>query len=283
MDNRVPIVILIVYWIFVLKVGPKLMENRKPFQIKDIMLVYNFIQVVYSSALIWYGFQIENAFEWLKNFGCIPDKHYEPTYDITRMTYNCSWLYFFNKIVELLDTVRINLDFIDLIVSSFFYLFQVFFVLRKKQSHVSFLHVYHHSNMGMSSMNIIKDGPNNRALSLISVLSTFVFTKYGHAEQGILIGFLNSIVHIIMYSYYFLAALGPSVQKYLFWKRYVTKLQLLQFMMVITYFISLTLRGCKIHNVVTVYCILNGCLFWWLFFRFYKNAYYNSKAAKKLE
>jgi len=37
------------------------------------------------------------------------------------------WLYYMAKIVELLDTV--------------------FFVLRKKQSQVSFLHVYHHTLM----------------------------------------------------------------------------------------------------------------------------------------
>ena len=45
-------------------------------------------------------------------------------------------------------------------------------------------------------------------------------------EQGVLIGFLNSFVHVIMYSYYLLAALGPQVQKYLWWKKYITKLQL---------------------------------------------------------
>ena len=37
---------------------------------------------------------------------------------------------------------------------------------------------------------------------------------------------INCFVHIIMYSYYFLAGLGPSVQKYLWWKKYVTVLQL---------------------------------------------------------
>ena len=36
---------------------------------------------------------------------------------------------------------------------------------------------------------------------------------------------INASVHVIMYSYYFLAALGPHMQKYLWWKRYLTKLQ----------------------------------------------------------
>ena len=41
-------------------------------------------------------------------------------------------------------------------------------------------------------------------------------------------GMLNSLVHVIMYSYYFLAALGPSLQPYLWWKRYLTTFQMIQ-------------------------------------------------------
>lgn len=40
------------------------------------------------------------------------------------------------------------------------------------------------------------------------------------------IGLLNTFVHIIMYSYYGLAAIGPHMQKYLWWKKYLTSLQL---------------------------------------------------------
>jgi len=37
---------------------------------------------------------------------------------------------------------------------------------------------------------------------------------------------VNSFIHTLMYVYYGLAAIGPSMQKYLWWKRYMTKLQL---------------------------------------------------------
>ena len=37
---------------------------------------------------------------------------------------------------------------------------------------------------------------------------------------------INCFVHIWMYMYYGLAALGPEVQKYLWWKKYITKMQL---------------------------------------------------------
>lgn len=45
-------------------------------------------------------------------------------------------------------------------------------------------------------------------------------------EQGVLIGFLNSLVHAVMYTYYLIAALGPKYQKYLWWKKYMTWIQL---------------------------------------------------------
>ena len=37
---------------------------------------------------------------------------------------------------------------------------------------------------------------------------------------------LNSFIHTIMYSYYGLSALGPAVQKHLWWKKYLTQMQL---------------------------------------------------------
>lgn len=37
---------------------------------------------------------------------------------------------------------------------------------------------------------------------------------------------LNCIVHVIMYTYYGLTALGPKYQKYLWWKKHLTTIQL---------------------------------------------------------
>ena len=36
----------------------------------------------------------------------------------------------------------------------------------------------------------------------------------------------NAFIHIIMYGYYGLSALGPEYQKYLWWKKYLTQMQL---------------------------------------------------------
>lgn len=84
----------------------------------------------------------------------------------------------------------------------------IFFIMRKKFGQISFLHVYHHATM---------------------IFNWWAGVKYVAGGQAFFIGMLNSFVHVFMYLYYALAVLGPSVQKYLWWKRYLTVLQLAQF------------------------------------------------------
>lgn len=51
----------------------------------------------------------------------------------------------------------------------------------------------------------------------------FVFFLGGH---GTLLGVINSFIHVIMYVYYMLSAMGPQMQKYLWWKKYLTVMQI---------------------------------------------------------
>lgn len=51
-------------------------------------------------------------------------------------------------------------------------------------------------------------------------------TKYYPGGHGTFIGVINSFVHIVMYFYYMLAAMGPEFQKYLWWKHWITNLQM---------------------------------------------------------
>ena len=37
---------------------------------------------------------------------------------------------------------------------------------------------------------------------------------------------VNSFVHVVMYLYYTLSACGPRIRKYLYWKKYLTMLQM---------------------------------------------------------
>lgn len=51
-------------------------------------------------------------------------------------------------------------------------------------------------------------------------------TKYFPGGHGTFIGWINSMVHVVMYTYYFLSAFGPEVKKYLWWKKYITNMQM---------------------------------------------------------
>ena len=62
------------------------------------------------------------------------------------------------------------------------------------------------------------------------MLHFFRFVPGGHESLGAL---LNTFVHIVMYTYYALAALGPHMQPYLWWKRHLTKMQMVQFSVVV--------------------------------------------------
>ncbi|CAG4986868.1 unnamed protein product [Parnassius apollo] len=80
----------------------------------------------------------------------------------------------------------------------------IFFVLRKNFRQVTFLHVYHHSLM---------------------MWSTWIALKYEPSYNVIFLGTINSSIHIIMYGYYALSAF-PDLNKYLWWKKYITLMQI---------------------------------------------------------
>lgn len=44
--------ILTVYLLFVLKLGPKMMKNREPLNIKRIIMVYNLTQTMYNFYIV---------------------------------------------------------------------------------------------------------------------------------------------------------------------------------------------------------------------------------------
>lgn len=44
--------------------------------------------------------------------------------------------------------------------------------------------------------------------------------------HGTFSNLINNMVHVIMYTYYMVAAMGPEYQKYLWWKKHLTTIQL---------------------------------------------------------
>lgn len=116
------------------------------------------------------------------------------------------YIYHIIKIVDLLDTVRFLQTFLIYIFDSNFIL-QVFFVLRKKQNQVTFLHVYHHFGM---------------------VALSFLGCKFVPGGHSIFMGYINSIVHVVMYFYYLLTAYDKKFKKHIWFKRKITEMQLVR-------------------------------------------------------
>ncbi|XP_072758382.1 very long chain fatty acid elongase 7-like isoform X1 [Anoplolepis gracilipes] len=226
--------IISTYLIFVLKVGPKMMEKKPPFQLKTVIILYNAFQVLFNTWLTYLIFSFIIKYKHLYfpygcNFYSLHDAEAKRTQLVLLQG---GYWYFFAKVIELLDTV--------------------FFVLRKKQYQVTFLHVYHHTLMATFSWCCLK-------LLL--------------GEQAIVVGFLNSIVHVILYIYYFIAALGSKYRKYLWWKKYMTLIQLLQFALMLVYLMLTLAMNCQSSKILTYFFTMNVIIFIYLFSDFYRKSY----------
>ena len=130
-----------------------------------------------------------------------------------------------------------------------------FFVARKKTKQITFLHVYHHAIMPVYS---------------------FIQCRWLPGGQEAFGAFINSFVHIVMYTYYLLSAFGPKMQPYLCWKKYLTGLQLAQFCICIirSLMVATGIVECGypwIHCLVTLVFIEIPFLV--LFLNFYRKAY----------
>ncbi|XP_064482460.1 very long chain fatty acid elongase AAEL008004-like [Ornithodoros turicata] len=219
-------------YLYIVKIGgPRWMMNRKPFQnLKPVIMAYNFAMVVTNS--IFFVLYLRHSYlGGGYNLFCQGVTYSRD--DNTMALLNLTWWYIFVRIADFFDTI--------------------FFLLRKKFSHITVLHVVHHT---------------------LVVFSGWLWITFGCDGQVLLGICFNSFIHIIMYSYYFLAALGPSVQKYLWWKKYLTRLQILQFI-ILTIHVSIPMfYDCGYPMILTMLATAQGMLGLVLFINFYINAYY---------
>uniref|UniRef100_A0A1B6CHU4 Elongation of very long chain fatty acids protein n=1 Tax=Clastoptera arizonana TaxID=38151 RepID=A0A1B6CHU4_9HEMI len=231
MSNPCTIVSLLLAYLFiVLKFGPDNMKSRPAYNIKYIVMAYNVMQIYINTNIFLKMFTTPGSLEYFSKHSCHPLR---PDLNPVRSAImEAMHIYFVTKVLDLSDTI--------------------FFVLKKKQSHVTFLHVYHHTLMP---------------------IAVWTYIKYYREEDGVVVGFLNSFVHIVMYTYYFLAGLGPEVQKYLWWKKYITKLQLIQFGLVITWMCTMFVLNCHLSRFIFYLAVGNSFVFIYLFTDFYIKAY----------
>lgn len=135
----------------------------------------------------------------------------------------------------------------------------VLFLLRKNQRQVTFLHVYHHTTMP---------------------IFWWIGAKWVPGGQPFFGVMLNSAVHVVMYSYYGLSALGPHMRKYLWWKKYITKLQLAQFVIAIFHTAQSLYIDCPAPKWMHWALIGYAASLIVLFLNFYVHTYLSGKRPK---
>uniref|UniRef100_A0A8C5PWL9 Elongation of very long chain fatty acids protein 1 n=1 Tax=Leptobrachium leishanense TaxID=445787 RepID=A0A8C5PWL9_9ANUR len=233
-----PGTILLGYVYFVLSLGPRIMANRKPFDLKPLMVVYNFALVALS-AFIVYEFLMSG---WLTGYTWRCDPVDESDSPMALRMVRVAWLFLFSKFIELLDTV--------------------FFVVRKKNSQITFLHIFHHS---------------------VLPCSWWWGVKFGPGGMGSFHAMINSLVHVIMYFYYGLSAAGPRFQKYLWWKKHMTAIQLIQFVLVSIHISQYYfMPSCGYQFPIFIHLIwIYGTVFFMLFSNFWYQAYTKGKRLPK--
>jgi len=142
------------------------------------------------------------------------------------------WWYMLTKVGERLDTV--------------------FFVLRTKNNHISFLHLLHHS---------------------LALSTVWMDINSGITGQVAMFPILNTAVHVVMYGYYGLSALPPSVRPNLWWKRYVTQFQIVQFFALMVHGAMPFVYDCGFPKTMASLMVLEAGLFTCLFSDFYYKNY----------
>lgn len=109
-----------VAYLIMITVGPKLMANREPFQIKPYIFAYNLYQCILNAWTVYAMYHEVLTNPWFKGLWGNTPQNDSNGYRIAILV----WVHYNNKFIELLDTV--------------------WMILRKKNEQVSFLHCYHH-------------------------------------------------------------------------------------------------------------------------------------------
>lgn len=127
----------------------------------------------------------------------------------------------------------------------------LFFVLRKKFDHLSVLHVAHHT--------------------LVPIIVWFA-GKFEPTPMVVFAGYINLPIHVIMYTYYGLSTF-PSLRPYLWWKKYLTTIQIIQFGLDLVHSLQVIYYPFCKYAVMTYIQTAFSITFLYLFWQFYLRSY----------
>lgn len=216
------------------------MKNRKPFNLLWVIRAYNVFQICHNGFLLTKGLTKSHYFAVLFTFGCNQMSATDQAI-FARGVDEAFWHFYMNKLTDLLDTI--------------------FFVLRKKQSHITFLHVYHHISM---------------------VILTYGVGKYFAGVEGQLTGLINIIVHILMYFYYTISSFGNTFTFHLKFKKYLTRLQIAQFVIVLVHSVIAHSFSCGFNLIVIKFFMFEAIANLVLFLNFYHKTYGKERATRMM-
>jgi len=206
--------------VFLLK---RFMQGKsEPYSLKLPMMIYNLTQVALSSLMT-----IGLAPFLVNNFFNI-DGHYCATIEFWVL------VHYVTKFLDMFDSY--------------------FMVLRKKSDQLSFLHVYHHTTIGLIWGLLLHFGVAN-----------------GTAFFG---AWINSFVHALMYFHYFWTSLGFSNP----FKKYLTMFQMFQFSLCILQAVLVLFFD---KQISTPWAVLQLCYHMTLLYLFNNFLKQSNRAAKK--
>jgi len=224
-----PQIMICCAYVAIVKIGMQFMKTRAAVEIRSLMVAYNLFMVVLNSFVVLELLR----FAWFNGYSLscasVPPGD---GIDVSRVI-RAAYLFWFIKLVEFSDTFM--------------------FVMRKKYSQITFLHVFHHFAVPLSTWFGIKVVPG------------------GH---GAFFATVNSFVHVVMYLYYGISAMGPEYQKYLWWKPWMTRIQLIQFVALYIHSGQLFFNNSCQYPIIFAYAVnIYSLIFFILFMDYYVKAY----------
>lgn len=112
------------------------------------------------------------------------------------------------------------------------------------------------------------------------VAGTYVAVRFLPAGHGTMLGLLNCLVHCIMYGYYLFSALDENLKRSLWWKKYITQIQMVQFLILSVHFVMpLLLAECAYPKTICFIMTIQNIFMLVLFGDFYRKAYPRKRAA----
>ncbi|CRK87230.1 CLUMA_CG001034, isoform A [Clunio marinus] len=177
-----------------------------------------------------------------------------------QLGFSLKYIFKCEKFENFSDLVRIEVIigyWLFLVLRTIEFLETVFFVLRKKQNQASFLHIFHHIG---------------------SVAMTWLFIISNAELMAVYIAIINSMVHMVMYTYYFLTSFknGKLEVICLKVKPFITIMQLVQFGIIIAHCIVAVLPDCNAGYFFHLQ-IINFIVLTFLFGHFFIQSYCRSK------